>query len=161
MKVLWILIWLVNDEKVDNVVEKCTEGLNIFMFYYLKLKCLEYCMVFLTRSGYVYVLKNRFHFSITKNTWRDILKYSMNIIFPHCTVILIQIEHYFVWPLRVENCMLPKHFNLVLKSQIMVNSLFSKSKKVVFLVEISCIFLWPFEKAFWNIQNIESWYQFY
>ena len=68
--------WL-KDEKVNNVDEKFTEGLNI----------LE-CVVFLTRSGYVYSMfwKNRFLFSITKNT-REC--YSQWTLFPRCTVILI------------------------------------------------------------------------
>ena len=37
--------------------------LNIFSFYHLKFKCLEYYVVFLTRSGYVYVLKKIDFFS--------------------------------------------------------------------------------------------------
>ena len=45
--------------------------------------------------------------------------------------------------------MLPKHFNLVVKSQIMVNSLFSKSKKKsCFLVKLVVFFFGLLKRPF-------------
>ena len=58
-----VLSGWVNHEKLNNVDEMCTEGLNIFMFYYFKLKCFANCVVFQIRSGYVYVLEKIDFFS--------------------------------------------------------------------------------------------------